>query len=221
MSNPGNQTSVYKLNGMKISSFCFIIFLSAACGAQNKRAADTVVGGGCEACDLIYKGMPGAMYWETTLTSANEPGEPMIISGVIYQKDGKTPASDVILYVYHTDKGGLYSPGTSENSSTRHGHIRGWMKTNSQGRYQFRTIRPGAYPQRDAPQHIHPLIKEPGYSVYWIDEILFDDDPLLTEKEKNKQQKHGGSGIIHLTKNAKGEWTGKRDIILGMNIPGY
>jgi protocatechuate 3,4-dioxygenase beta subunit len=43
----------------------------------------------------------------------------------------------------------------------------------------------------------------------------------LTEKEKSNQEKRGGSGIISLKKNANGVWVGKRDIILGLNIPNY
>ena len=95
------------------------------------------------------------------------------------------------------------------------------MKTGENGRYQFTSIRPASYPNRQAPQHIHPIIKEHCTSIYWIDEFLFDDDPLLTEKEKSSQEKRGGPGIIHLTKNKEGVWIGKRDIILGINVPDY
>jgi protocatechuate 3,4-dioxygenase beta subunit len=95
------------------------------------------------------------------------------------------------------------------------------MKTDAQGRYQFKTIRPASYPNRQAPQHIHPIIKEPGTSLYWIDEYLFEDDPLLTSSERSRQEKRGGSGIIRLKKNEKGVWMGQRNIILGMNIPNY
>jgi protocatechuate 3,4-dioxygenase, beta subunit len=211
-----------KTEAMKISAiFLLPILLSVSACSQNKAAKDRMVGGQCEACELMYVGIPAKMSWETTLLSGGEPGEPIVISGVIFERDGRTPAKDIILYVYHTDNAGLYSPGVSKESSTRHGHLRGWMKTDAQGRYQFRSIRPASYPNRTAPQHIHPIVKEPNLSLYWIDEYMFDDDPLLTKEEANKPKNHGGSGIIHLTKNDKGEWIGKRDIILGLNIPGY
>jgi protocatechuate 3,4-dioxygenase beta subunit len=58
-------------------------------------------------------------------------------------------------------------------------------------------------------------------SRYRIDDFLFGDDPLLTEQEKARQFRRGGSGIIKPTKNPAGVWVGKRDIILGMNIPAY
>lgn len=169
----------------------------------------------------MFEGMPKELSWKTSIASPGEPGVPMTVRGIIYRADGKTPAPDVVLYVYHTDNAGLYSKGPGQKAGVVHGHLRGWMKTDSQGRYQFRSIRPGGYPNRKAPEHIHPLIKENGKSLYYIDEYLFDDDPRLTQEERERQEKRGGSGIIRLTKNEKGEWTGTRDIILGLNIPDY
>jgi hypothetical protein len=49
----------------------------------------------------------------------------------------------------------------------------------------------------------------------------FDDDPLLTKGERAKEERRGGSGIIKLTKNQNGVWIGRRDIVLGHNIPNY
>jgi protocatechuate 3,4-dioxygenase, beta subunit len=182
---------------------------------------DRKVGGGCEACELMYEGMPENLSARTRLALPNEPGEPMMISGTIYKKDGRTPAPNVILYVYHTDNTGEYTPSPNQKIAQRHGHLRGWMKTDSKGYYEFTSIRPAAYPGRKNPAHIHPLIKEEGLSLYWIDEYLFDDDPILTKEERANQQKRGGNGIIKLARNANGVWIGHRDIILGLNVPGY
>ncbi len=208
---------------MKVFLASLLIFLLTAnygC-TQSPAKTDRPVGSNCEDCQLMFEGMPANLTWETKLTNSSEPGEPMIISGTIYKRDGKTPAPDVILYIYHTDATGKYSPSPNQTNGKRHGHLRGWMKTDGQGSYKLVTIRPASYPNRQAPQHIHPIIKEPGTSLYWIDEYLFDDDPLLNEEEKKRQEKRGGPGIIHLTKDAQGVWIGKRDIVLGMNIPNY
>ena len=177
--------------------FASFLLMNVAC-SQNKATADRAVGDACDACELMFEGMPASLSPETRIAPLDEPGGPLLISGVIYQKDGKTPASDVILYVYHTNNNGTYARGASQRDGKRHGHLRGWMKTNAQGEYKFRTIRPAAYPSRKAPQHIHPLIKEPYTSPYWIDEYLFDDDSLLTTDERARQQRRGGPGIIHL-----------------------
>ena len=147
------------------------------------------IGGRCEDCEQMFEGMPGNLAWRTVIAGADEPGEPLVISGTIYKSDGKTPASNVILYVYQTDNTGNYTPGPQQTRAKQHGHLRGWMKTDENGRYEFKTIRPAAYPGRKDPQHIHPIIYEPGKGYYWIDDFVFTDDPLLTEQQKAQQEK--------------------------------
>lgn len=57
---------------------------------------------------------------------------------------------------------GYYQPGKGQTGQARrHGHLRGWMKTNQKGEYKFRTIKPAPYPNARIPAHIHPVIKEP------------------------------------------------------------
>ena len=132
-----------------------------------------MVGGPCDRCELMFEGMPREISWKTIIATQDEPGIPMTITGIIYQKDGRTPASDVILYVYHTDNTGRYSAAPNQKEGIAHGHLRGWMKTDASGRYQFKSIRPAGYPNGKAPQHIHPSIKEKGKSLYWIDEYIY------------------------------------------------
>lgn len=208
---------------MKKSIILFLAFAMANVSgcAQSDNKTDRVVGTRCEDCEMMFEGMPENPSWQTTIAGPDESGEPMIITGVIYKKDVKTPAPGVILYVYHTDNRGLYSPAPNQTVAKRHGHLRGWVKTDALGRYEFKTIRPASYPNSINAQHIHPIVKEPGISLYWIDEYLFEGDPLLSDQERAHQQKRGGSGIISVTKNKNGVWVGKRDIMLGMNIPNY
>ena len=49
---------------------------------------------------------------------------------------------------------------------------------------------------------------------------MFDDDPLLTQEEKENLEKRGGSGIVK-PKFEDGILTLNRDIVLGLNIPNY
>ena len=124
---------------------------------------------------------PADVSWRTTIAGKDEPGERLVVRGTVYRPDGKTPAPGVILYAYHTNAKGVYpKKGTETGNARRHGYLRGWMKTDSAGRYEFRTIRPAAYPGGDNPEHIHVTVKEPGKAEYWIDEFHFADDPLLT-----------------------------------------
>lgn len=200
---------------MKLQLVFILLFLSIGANAQ-------LVGGSCEGCEAVFEFGSKKLSRIDTLPDFKEPGPKLEISGTIYQADGKTPAKDVILYIYHTDQKGVYPiKGNETGWAKRHGYLRGWIKTNADGKYKFYTLRPASYPDTRAPQHIHPVIKEPNKNEYYIDEYLFADDPYLDEKEKTNQQKRGGSGIITLTKNGDGTWVGKRDIVLGLNIPNY
>lgn len=196
-----------------IVSFILAV-LTLSVSAQDRKP----IGGPCEDCQLMFDGMPAQLASRTVLAPAGEPGAPLIIRGVIFKPDGKTPAPGVVLYVYQTDNTGRYSKSKNQQHGGRHGHLRGWMKTNEQGQYEFKTIRPASYPGSKSPQHIHPIIYEPGKGYYWIDEYQFEDDPYLTDNERSKAANRGGSGTIKLTKDKTGTWQGTRNIILGLNV---
>ena len=143
------------------------------------------------------------------------------IQGTVYQPDGTTPAENVILYIYQTDRQGLYpKKGNEVGWARRHGYIRGWIKTGNNGKYAFYTFRPAAYPNSQEPEHIHITVKEPNKNQYYIDEYVFDDDPLLTSSARSSLPKRGGSGI-GVPKLINGFFEINRDIILGLNIPNY
>lgn len=196
--------------------FCSI-FLSINCSGQSRKS----VGGGCEGCEAIYE------FGEKILTNVDTlPGfehhEPKLkLTGTVFQRDGKTPAKDVILYIYHTDRTGFYpKKGNETGWAKRHGYLRGWIKTDQSGRYTFYTFRPAAYLDRSEPEHIHLTVKEPGKNEYYLDDYLFEDDPILTQEKRSLFSNRGGSGIGN-PKQENGMLTFRRDIILGLNIPDY
>jgi protocatechuate 3,4-dioxygenase, beta subunit len=177
-------------------------------------AAEPVIGGPCEGCELVFDGLPEQLEWQARIAPAGEPGEPLIIEGVVRSSDG-APAAGVIVYAYHTDAGGIYPRG-----SVRHGRLRGWARTDAGGRYRFETIRPGGYPGNSEPQHVHMHVLEPGKGTYYIDDLLFLDDPRLTPARRSRQPERGGSGVSSPEKDSAGRWLVRRDIVLGMNVPG-
>lgn len=206
----------------------FVLFSQPACSQpgsqkQNKPATSQHVGGRCEGCEAVHESpIPFDQLTEVdTLPDFNEPGPKIEISGVIYQPDGKTPAAGVVLYVYHTDQKGVYAKKGNETGwAKRHGYIRGWIKTNALGQYRFYTLVPASYPNSTNPKHIHPTIKEADKNEYWIDEFVFDDDPLLPEKERNKKNPVGGSGVLTTTMK-DGILRAERNIVLGLNVASY
>ena len=210
------------------SSFLLLLLLFSLTGCTQSaspvvKAASKHVGGRCEGCEAIYENkIPfEAMNEVDTLPTFHEKGPKLMISGTVFQQDGKTPAPNVVLYVYHTDQAGKYRViGEEKGWGLRHGSIRGWMKTNAKGEYRFYTIRPASYSQTGPPAHIHVIVKEPTLNEYWIDDFHFDDDRFLTADMRKEQKSRAGNGIIKLTEK-NGVFYGRRNIYLGKNIPDY
>ena len=159
----------------------------------------------------------------STIALPGEPGQPMIIDGIV--RDGRgAPAAGIIVYAYQTDANGSYrsdqnAPGSS---GRRHGQLRGWAMTDSLGHYRFTTIRPGHYPGRGTPAHVHMHVIEPGCCTYFIASIHFRDDPLLSDKARREAETgRGGSGLTSPAREPDGIWRVNRDIQLGAGVPGY
>lgn len=192
-----------------------------SCHSQSRTESTKKVGGPCEGCEAIYEYGDKKLMPVDTLPLYNENEPKLKISGVVYKKDGKTPASDVIIYIYQTNRAGIYqTKGNERGWARRHGFVRGWTKTGTNGEYTFFTFRPAGYPGRPDPEHIHVTVKEPDKNEYYVDAIVFDDDPRLTKKEREGQGNRGGSGIVKPRK-AGSLYEISHDIILGMNIPDY
>lgn len=169
----------------------------------------------CEGCDHALEADPDKLDWFTRIASPDEPGEPLVITGIVYQTDGKTPASGVVIYAHHTDINGYYPGGGPEfQNSARDGRLRAWLRTGEDGRYRFETIKPAPYPSLTMPAHIHLYIAEPGRRTYYIDDVVFADDPLVDAKYRAAQELRGGSGIVELIRDDGGRWLAQRDITL-------
>ena len=161
--------------------------------------------------------VPDSVTYKTQISSESEPGVKLRIYGTVYENDGVAPAKDVIVYVYHTNVEGVYpKTGKERGNGKRHGYLRGWMKTNSDGKYEFMTIRPAPYETHGGePAHIHYTIKPPNESEYWLSALWFEDDERVTEKYRDSVKRSGGfNNIIKLTLNENGVLEGKRDIKL-------
>jgi len=192
---------------------CFLFILACAPSQSQELAPNWSNLYDCEGCEAIFEG-PAELSWKITIAREAEPGERLIVAGRVLKADGVTPAANVIVYFYHTSAEGIYpTRGDEFGWGRRHGYLRGWLKTNEKGHYEITTLRPGGYPSRRDPAHIHLTVKEPGRKEYWIDDIVFDDDPLVTQSYREQARNRGGSGIIRLEK--KGTfWHGTKDIVL-------
>lgn len=203
-----------------------ILFLSLfvfSCKGQSSSTTERKVGGPCQDCEALldYKKMDVKPQSIDTLPGFDTYEPKIKISGRIFQKDGKTPAKDVLLYIYHVNRDGLYEASDQPIAwEQTHGQHRTWLKTDRNGAFTFYTFRPVAYPNTQEPEHIHIYVKEPNTIPYYIDSYFFESDPLLTADKRQTLKNRGGSGIVKL-KMEEGIWAANRDIILGLNIPDY
>ncbi|WP_400080300.1 intradiol ring-cleavage dioxygenase [Winogradskyella sp. R77965] len=198
------------------------LFISS-CKGQSNSNAEKNVGGPCQDCEALldFKLLNPLPKATDTLPSF-EKNEPKIkITGTVFLKDGKTPAENILLYIYQTDRNGLYQPSNKPIGWEKtHGQYREWLKTGKDGKFTFYTFRPAPYPEVQEPEHIHIYVKEPNTIPYYIDSYFFESDPKLTAEKKQSHKNRGGSGIVKLEKE-NGIWTAHRNLILGLNIPDY
>ncbi len=193
----------------------FLLATLLAC-SDEAPAPLAITSQGCEGCEAVYESPVPLEKLSSVDTLPGFAGSqrPLYISGTVYTKDRGSTVPGVVLYFYHTNQAGIYpTRGDEKGWGKRHGYLRGWVRTDPQGRYGFYTSRPASYPNSTAPAHIHMIVKQPGAGEYWIDDILFDDDPNLTERERARQRGLGGSGIVK-TEKKNGMEVGLRDVYL-------
>jgi len=208
-----------------MKKYLAILLLSSviSCTGQSNSTVERNVGGPCQDCEALldYKLLNLIPESIDTLPGflVNEPKIKII--GTVFQKDGKTPVENVLLYVYQVDRDGIYKPSDNPIGwEKRHGQYRGWLKTGKDGKFTFYTFRPAPYPKVQEPEHIHIYVKEPNTIPYYMDSYFFESDPKLTADKKKSLNNRGGFGVVKLQKE-KGIWVANRNIILGMNIPEY
>lgn len=190
---------------------------------SGSRQREPVIGGPCEGCEGVFVGMPDSISSVARIAPENEPGEPMVISGTVFDRDGRV-APGVIIYAYQTDVRGIYPEAERLRSTeaSAHGRLRAWTMSDEQGRYRFHTIRPGAYPSGSNPEHVHLQVLEVGCCTYYLTSIKFTDDPLLSPEEREQAMEgRGGNALVTPRRDENGVLIVNRDIYLGRGIPGY
>ena len=135
------------------------------------------------------------------IAAKEEPGERLIVTGQVFTPDGKTPLAGASVYVYHTDAKGLYTPETNDNRNPR---LRGYMRTDAQGRYEFSTIKPAPYPNNRIAAHIHYVVNAPGHRER-VFEIVFEGDPNIDERMRaDAANEESAFSIRTLTRDQQG-----------------
>ena len=134
------------------------------------------------------------------------------ITGTIFEKDGVTPAKDVVLSIYQTNQVGDFVLVKGENDEKEIYHS-ATIKTQADGQYTFYTFMPGTYHRSNELKKIHSTIKESGKEEYGLFPFVFDNDPLLKKHCRNKLARKGIDSILKLEKE-NDMYVANKDIVL-------
>jgi protocatechuate 3,4-dioxygenase, beta subunit len=144
------------------------------------------------ALERTQKERPSTIASVARIAPEGEPGTPLVLHGRLFAADGKTPVPDAIVFAYHTDRTGLYNLPGGQGHSWR---LRGWARTDREGRFEFDTIRPGVYPSRSVPAHVHFALYT-NDARYFGGEIQFEDDSLIRAEDRDRSRAAGAFGEV-------------------------
>ncbi|WP_221197331.1 hypothetical protein [Simiduia aestuariiviva] len=110
-----------------------------------------------------------------------EPGIPMIIRGRVLDPNG-TPAPSVVVHAYHRDSQG-FDFGAGDNSYTTW-RLQGWVITDEDGRFEFKTIRPAPDHLGREAAHVHMTLESKSFGRQWAPTVYLADDPLVVAAQR-------------------------------------
>ena len=172
--------------------------------------------GACYATTLDYYGQ-GPFYTpdapnlsDVMLASASEPGQRLIISGIVRTLDCTQNIANAKIDIWHANDAGQY-----DNDGF---NLRGVVFSNAQGFYMFESVLPGKYlngPQY-RPRHIHFKITPPGFptlttQLYFEGDTSIPDDAAASITSGTYDATHR---IISLVTNADNKLEGTWDIVV-------
>jgi protocatechuate 3,4-dioxygenase beta subunit len=133
------------------------------------------------------------------IAGPDEPGERLILTGKVLEPDG-SPASGVLLRIYHTDAEGYYSRNGRDEDEAR---LCGIVATAADGGYEVRTTRAGRYPTGGPPPHVHleallPAGGEKLFTVFWKKVEVGIDPEAGDRRASTRPLVLGEDGVLRL-----------------------
>lgn len=150
----------------------------------------------------------------TNLMPTGSKGTPLKLSGTVFQTDGLTPQSNVLVEAWQCDENEIY-----DNTSDEY-LFRGATKTGKDGKYYFQTIVPVPYeasPNSWRPAHIHLRVSSPKCQDL-ITQIYFKGDPYL-EEDTSSASPTAVNRILKISGNSEGDKLIKFDVVMAEGIP--
>ena len=112
-------------------------------------------------------------------------GERIIVSGRVLDENGR-PVRNTLVEVWQCNAAGRYLHKGDQHDAPLDPNFAGLgqVLTDAEGRYRFKTIRPGEYPWRNhynawRPAHIHFSLFGEAFAQRLVTQMYFPGDPLL------------------------------------------
>jgi protocatechuate 3,4-dioxygenase beta subunit len=154
----------------------------------------------------------------TELASLSEPGQRLIIRGKVSAADCKTAIGGVLLDLWQADASGQY------HNEDQNYKLRGQMRTDKNGVYEFASIVPGRYRQGDGfrPAHIHFVVSHPHFKELTT-QLYFEGDPYLSPYDSCRQACGSDDPdriikLVPVRKQSKSWLEGRFDIVLRSDV---
>jgi protocatechuate 3,4-dioxygenase beta subunit len=114
-------------------------------------------------------------------------GEAILVSGRVFDTRGR-PLKEALVDVWQANHLGRYSHRDDKNTAALDPNFQGWglLRTDAQGQYALKTIKPGPYPLSFLGEdgwrcrHIHFKISQPGVESLTT-QMYFEGDPLISQ----------------------------------------
>lgn len=123
---------------------------------------------------------------DLTRQHGGEPlGERILLAGKVLDGDGE-PVRETLVEVWQANAAGRYADPVDDHRAPLDPNFTGAGRclTDSDGRYRFVTIKPGAYPWQNhenawRPSHVHFSIFGPQLGSRLVTQMYFPGDPLM------------------------------------------
>jgi protocatechuate 3,4-dioxygenase beta subunit len=129
--------------------------------------------------------MGGSLADLTTQHKAPPQGQRIIVSGRVLDEDGRA-VPNTVMEIWQANAAGRYIHKKDQWDAPLDPNFTGAGRviTDAEGRYQFVTVRPGAYPWGNhhnawRPAHIHLSLLGPAFATRIVTQMYFPDDPLI------------------------------------------
>jgi protocatechuate 3,4-dioxygenase beta subunit len=112
-------------------------------------------------------------------------GERIIVAGRVMEEDGR-PVRNTLVEIWQANAAGRYAHEVDQHPAPLDPNFTGAGRTltDDEGRYEFVTIKPGAYPWKNHPNawrpaHIHFSLFGRAFSSRLVTQMYFPGDPLF------------------------------------------